>query len=42
MTSKEWNEKWGSQEEAIEKDPPVYDKKGRLVHIPEWEYDRMF
>jgi len=41
MTSKEWNEKWVSQKEAMEKDPPVYEK-GRLVHIPEWEYDRMF
>ena len=42
MTSKEWEEKWGSPKEAWENDPPIYDKKGRLVHIPEWEYDKMF
>lgn len=23
-------------------DPPVYDKKGRLVHVPDWAYDDMF
>ena len=23
-------------------DPPIYDKKGRLVHIPDWVYEDMF
>jgi len=23
-------------------DPPKYDEKGRLVHIPDWAYEDMF
>ncbi len=23
-------------------DPPKYDERGRLVHIPDWAYEDMF